>query len=74
MTAKPKCLVFARAKRQGNPPRRVLDWKVIVGRTHISGTAQGYANRSALRQSMRQTVRGLLEFLFIEDSIKKGYE
>ena len=67
---KPKCLVFARNERQGrNVKRRVLDFKVVVGRTYISGTQQGYANRSALRQAMRQTVRALIEFLFIEDSI-----
>lgn len=71
MSNKPKCLVFARNERQGKAKRIVYDFKVVVGPRYISGTQQGYANRRALRQAMRQTVRGLIEFLFIEDSISR---
>ena len=62
----PRCLVFA-AKRQGKKTKRIVrDWKVVVGRTYISGTRQGYANRAALIQSMHRTFEALKTWLAIE--------
>jgi hypothetical protein len=65
-TMKPKCLIFSTG-RQGKKTKRIVkDWKVVVGRTYISGTRQGYANKADLIQSMHRTIEALKTWLAIE--------
>ena len=59
MTAK----VTIKKRHQGKPKRLVRDWQVKVGTTYISGTTQGYANRSALEHSMWLTILALTAWL-----------
>lgn len=68
MTAK----VSIATRHQGKPKRRVRDWKVKVGSTFISGTTQGYANRSALVHSMWLTISALTAWLMANGSEDAG--